>query len=108
MNDVETARVSAMYEYFSKHANNTSGSAKEILSKIKNGYVPNEKDVFELIETDQKKIDKYKAFYDIRQRIRENGKVSEEDLKFLVNELGLDKDLSADVINNFNKSDLVN
>ena len=48
------------------------------MNKIKNGYISNDADVFELCCDDQKKVDEYREMFDIKQRVKD-GKISEQD-----------------------------
>lgn len=67
---------------------NNSDSANNIMNKIKNGYIPNDADVFELYCDDQKKVDEYREMFDIKQRVKD-GKISEQDYQFLINKIGI-------------------
>lgn len=53
--ELDYGKVSQRYDYYSKERLNFSDNATSIMNKIKDGYVPNEADVFELLERDQKK-----------------------------------------------------
>ena len=79
-----------------------------ILEEMKNVYVPNEADVFELMNTDQKKIDEYRSFYDLREKVSSNEKISKEDLELLISELDLDGKLSPELIDKITLSDKAN
>ena len=89
--ELEKATTKARYEYYKKNRINFSKSSEEILEKIKNGYIPNEKDVFELLTTEEEKINQYKKFYDIKDSISKNGTIDKENLDFLIKQLNLDE-----------------
>ncbi len=98
MDNLSELKSKANYEFFLKNSVNKSKSAKAILEKIKEGYDPNDADIFELTNTDQKRIDEYRTFYDIREKVSSNEKISKDDLEFLINELDLNGKLSSDLI----------
>ena len=62
--------------------------ANMILEQIKNGYEPNDADVFELCCDEQDKIDEYREMYDIKQRVKD-GQISEKDYNYLINKIGV-------------------
>ena len=81
--DLEQALINKRYEQYQKQKINNSDSANNIMNKIKNGYIPNDADVFELCCDDQKKVDEYREMFDIKQRVKD-GKISEQDYQFLI------------------------
>ena len=87
--DLEQALINKRYEQYQKINNNAS--ANDIMNKIKNGYIPNDADVFELCCDDQKKVDEYREMFDIKQRVKD-GKISEQDYQFLINKIGINDD----------------
>lgn len=86
--DLEQALINKRYEQYQKKKINNSDSANNIMNKIKNGYIPNDADVFELYCDDQKKVDEYREMFDIKQRVKD-GKISEQDYQFLINKIGI-------------------
>lgn len=86
--DLEQALINKRYEQYQKQKINNSDSANSIMNKIKNGYIPNDADVFELCCDDQKKVDEYREMFDIKQRVKD-GKISEQDYQFLINKIGI-------------------
>ncbi len=92
--ELEQATIKSRYEYYKKNRKNFSKEAETILDKIREGYIPNEADVFELLETDQRKINQYRKFYEIKDSISKNGRINQEDLKFLIQQLGIDEQTS--------------
>jgi len=91
----EQASIKARYEYYKNNRKNVSKEAEGILNKIREGYIPNEADVFELLETDQNKINQYRKFYKIKDSISKDGRINQEDLNFLIKQLGIDEQTSA-------------
>ena len=89
--DLEQALINKRYEQYQKQKINNSDSANSIMNKIKNGYIPNDADVFELCCDDQKKVDEYREMFDIKQRVKD-GKISEQDYQFLINKIGINDD----------------
>ena len=108
MNNLSEIKSSANYEFFLKNSVNKSESAKAILEKIKNGYNPTEADIFELMNTDQERIDEYRAFHDIRDKVSSNEKISKEDLELLISELDLDGKLSPELVDRITLSEKTN
>ena len=86
--DLEQALINKRYEQYQKQKINNSDSANSIMNKIKNGYIPNDADVFELCCDDKKKVDEYREMFDIKQRVKD-GKISEQDYQFLINKIGI-------------------
>ena len=76
------------YNYYLSKKINNSDHANMILEQIKNGYEPNDADVFELCCDEQDKIDEYREMYDIKQRVKD-GQISEEDYNYLINKIGV-------------------
>ena len=89
--DLEQALINKRYEQYQKQKINNSDSANSIMNKIKNGYIQNDADVFELCCDDQKKVDEYREMFDIKQRVKD-GKISEQDYQFLINKIGINDD----------------
>ena len=108
MNNLNVAKAKGSYEFFLRNSKNKSQRAMAILEEMKNVYVPNEADVFELMNTDQKKIDEYRSFYDLREKVSSNEKISKEDLELLISELDLDGKLSPELIDKITLSDKAN
>ena len=67
------------------------------MNKIKNGYIPNDADIFELCCDNQKKVDEYREMFDIKQRVKD-GKISEQDYQFLINKIGINDDYLQSLI----------
>lgn len=95
--DLEQALINKRYEQYQKQKINNSDSANNIMNKIKNGYIPNDADVFELSCDDQKKVDEYREMFDIKQRVKD-GKISEQDYQFLINKIGINDDYLQSLI----------
>ena len=95
--DLEQALINKRYEQYQTQKINNSDSANNIMNKIKNGYIPNEADVFELCCDDQKKVDEYREMFDIKQRVKD-GKISEQDYQFLINKIGINDDYLQSLI----------
>ena len=95
--DLEQALINKRYEQYQKQKINNSDSANNIMNKIKNGYIPNEADVFELCCDDQKKVDEYREMFDIKQRVKD-GKILEQDYQFLINKIGINDDYLQSLI----------
>lgn len=89
--DLEQALINKRYEQYQKQKINNSASANDIMNKIKNGYIPNDADVFELCCDDQKKVDEYREMFDLKQRVKD-GKISEQDYQILINKIGINDD----------------
>lgn len=95
--DLEQALINKRYEQYQKQKINNSDSANNIMNKIKNGYIPNDADVFELCCDNQKKVDEYREMFDIKQRVKD-GKISEQDYQFLINKIGINDDYLQSLI----------
>ena len=95
--DLEQALINKRYEQYQKQKMNNSDSANNIMNKIKNGYIPNDADVFELCCDYQKKVDEYREMFDIKQRVKD-GKISEQDYQFLINKIGINDDYLQSLI----------
>ena len=95
--DLEQALINKRYEQYQKQKINNSDSANNIMNKIKNGYIPNDADVFELCCDDQKKVDEYREMFNINQRVKD-GKISEQDYQFLINKIGINDDYLQSLI----------
>lgn len=95
--DLEQTLINKRYEQYQKQKINNSDSANNIMNKIKNGYIPNDADVFELCCDDQKKVDEYREMFDIKQRVKD-GKISEQDYQFLINKIGINDDYLQSLI----------
>ena len=94
---LEQALINKRYEQYQKQKINNSDSANSIMNKIKNGYIPNDADVFELCCDDQKKVDEYREMFNINQRVKD-GKISEQDYQFLINKIGINDDYLQSLI----------
>ncbi len=105
--ELDDGKASQRYDYYSEERLNFSDNATIIMNKIKDGYDPNEADVFELLERDQKRIDDYRKFYNIRKDIEDTGKISEGDLKFLIESLGVDEETSKKMYEGFKEKGVV-
>ncbi len=90
--ELEEAIVSNRYQYYEKNRINHSDSADRIMEKIKNGYDPNEADVFELMNDSEEKIKLYRRFYEIRDKVGKERRISKEDFDFLISILGVDSE----------------
>ena len=95
--DLEQALINKRYEQYQKQKINNSDSANNIMNKIKNGYIPNDADVFELCCDDQKKVDEYREMFNIKQRVKD-GKISEQDYQFLISKIGINDDYLQSLI----------
>ena len=94
---LEQALINKRYEQYQKQKINNSDSANSIMNKIKNGYIPNDADVFELCCDDQKKVDEYREMFNINQRVKD-GKISKQDYQFLINKIGINDDYLQSLI----------
>ena len=95
--DLEQALINKRYEQYQKQKINNSDSVNNIMNKIKNGYIPNDADVFELCCDDQKKVDEYREMFNIKQRVKD-GKISEQDYQFLISKIGINDDYLQSLI----------
>lgn len=87
---MDNAEIRKRYETYAKQQVNFSPSANAIMEKIKNGYDPNQADVFELMTNDQAKVDKYRYFYDLKQKALDTSKeFTEEEFDSLIDLMGL-------------------
>lgn len=101
---LEKAIWNQRYNYYSSKRVNNSEHADAILEQIKNGYDPNEADIFELLCDDEEKISEYRAMFDIRQRVK-SGQISVKDYDYLIEKIGIsDKDLEETLRENFKLS----
>lgn len=89
--DFEQALASRRYEYYLNQKINNSDSANRLMERIKEGYDPNEADVFELVCDEQEKIDEYRKMFDVKQRVKD-GQITEADYQFLINKIGIKDD----------------
>ena len=83
--EAETKKIIAKqnYDFYLSKLGNDTPEALELLEKIKNGYEPNQRDVFVIMCNDLEQIKEYTTFYDLRERIK-NGIVSEQDFNYLI------------------------
>ena len=83
--DEESKKIIAQnnYRFYLEHLGNDSPEALALLEKIKEGYNPNQRDVFVIMCDDKNKIEEYTRFYDIRERVSK-GVISEEDFDYLI------------------------
>ena len=82
------AIINQRYNYYLSKKVNNSESANKILERIKDGYEPDDADVFELCCNDQKMIEEYREMFDIKQRVK-NGNISKSDYDFLIEKVGV-------------------
>ncbi len=107
ISEADEAVIKARYNTYKESTVNQSKSAQAILAKIKNGYVPNEADVFELTNTDQALIDAYRANYEIQQTIKINGKIYYDDLVNLIKQMDVDEATGLEMIRGFDQNGLI-
>lgn len=88
-NEFNKAIINQRYNYYLSKKVNNSESATKILEKIKNGYDPNDADIFELCCDEQSKIDEYRTMFDLKQRVKD-GKISNADYDFLIKKIGIE------------------
>lgn len=89
--ELENAIVKQRYNFWLSQRKNFSESANLILSRIKDGYYPNDADVFELCSDNEKHIEEYRNMYELKQRVKE-GKISRNDFNNLVTIIGFGDD----------------
>lgn len=95
--EMDRAIINQRYNYYLKVKINNSEHANMLLEKIKNGYEPNDADVFELCCDDEEKITKYREMFDIKQRVKD-GKISEKDYEYLINKIGINDEYLEEVL----------
>ena len=86
--ELDRSIINKRYNYYLKTKTNNSEHANKILEKIKNGYEPNDADVFELYCDDEEKITEYREMFDIKQRVK-GGQISEKDYEYLIKKIGI-------------------
>ncbi|MBR1718233.1 MAG: hypothetical protein IJ715_03065 [Bacilli bacterium] len=86
--ELDRSIINKRYNYYLKTKTNNSEHANMILEKIKNGYEPNDADVFELYCDDEEKITEYREMFDIKQRVK-GGQISEKDYEYLIKKIGI-------------------
>lgn len=84
--ELRKAIIKANIETYSKMRVNFSKEADRVMEKIANGEEVTRLDVFILTCTEQEKINQYRTFYELNERIK-NGKIKETDFHFLVKTL---------------------
>lgn len=90
-------------EAYSKYRRNFSPEAENIMRKLYDGKEISPLEVFILSCDDKRKIEQYKKFYDIREKIN-NGNISYEQLELLSGELQIDdEDLKMRLIETINE-----
>ena len=89
--------INQRYNYYLKAKTNNSEHANMLLEKIKNGYEPNDADVFELCCDDEEKITEYREMFDIKQRVKD-GKISKKDYEYLINKIGINDEYLEEVL----------
>lgn len=90
--EIENAIINQRYKFWLSQRKNFSESANLILSKIKDGYDPNDADVFEICSDNEKQIEEFRNMYKLKQRVKK-GKISEEDFNYLVTLIGFDDNI---------------
>lgn len=95
--DLNRAIIKQRYNYYLKVKTNNSERANMILEKIKNGYEPNDADVFELCCDDEEKIMEYRKMFDIKQRVKD-GHISKNDYEYLIEKIGINDKYLEDLL----------
>ena len=86
--ELDRVLINQRYNYYLKVKTNNSEHANMLLEKIKNGYEPNDADVFELCCDDEEKNAEYREMFDIKQRVKD-GQISKKDYEYLIKKIGI-------------------
>ena len=86
--DLEIAINKQRYNFYYNHRKNYSKRADMILEKIKNGYNPNDADVFEIFCDDEEQIKKYRYIFELKERVKD-GYISYEDFYSIIDSIGI-------------------
>ena len=84
---IEKLRIESEIKFINGIRTNFSKQADDVFENIKNGKKSTKMDYFILTTTNQKQIDEALKFDSIKQNIG-SGKISYEDIDFLINNLG--------------------
>lgn len=87
--EIQEARKKAMFNVYSRRRINFSPEANAIMEKIAEGIEPTKLEVFILTCNEPEKIELYRTFYGIQERISENGKIDNRDFDFLIETLNI-------------------
>ena len=95
------------YDFYLSKLGNSTPEALDLLERIKNGYQPNQRDVFVIMCDNLEQIERYTTFYDLRERTK-NGTISERDFNFLLKEMQInDPNLESQLRSKFTEKGIL-
>ena len=90
LRELAIASIKQEYEFWIKRRENISPRTDELLKQILNGHILTKTEELEMVCSDQKMVEHYKLYEDLKQRISNNNVISYDDLYELCYEMGLD------------------
>ncbi len=105
--DIIYAEIKQEYEYWAKKRINISKRTDEMLKKVLNGHTLSRKEEFEMMCSDQKEIERFSTFEDLKGRVTSNKVISEEDFYNLCNQIGFDEKMTETIKIGFENKGLI-
>ena len=78
------------YEFWANKRENISPRTDELLKQILNGHILSKTEVFEMVCSDQEKVEEYTKYEDLKQKVLDSNGITLEDLNQLCQTIGSD------------------
>lgn len=78
------------YEFWANKRENISPRTDELLKQILNGHILSKTEVFEMVCSDQEKVEEYTKYEDLKQKVLDSNGITLEDFNQLCQTIGSD------------------
>ena len=90
LKELAIASIKQEYEFWANKRDNISSRTDELLKQILNGHILSKSEEFEMVCTDEEKVNDYSKYEKMKQRIVDNNGVTLDDFNELCKTIGFD------------------
>ncbi len=90
LRELAIASIKQEYEFWANKRDNISSRTDELLKQILNGHILSKSEEFEMVCTDEEKVNDYSKYEKMKQRIADNNGITLDDFNELCKTIGFD------------------
>ncbi len=90
LKELAIALIKQEYEFWANKRENISPRTDELLKQILNGHILSKSEEFEMVCSDQEKVEEYAKYEDLKQKVLDSNGITLEDFNQLCQTIGFD------------------
>ena len=90
LKELAIALIKQDYEFWANKRENISPRTDELLKQILNGHILSKSEEFEMVCSDQEKVEEYTKYEDLKQKVLDSNGITLEDFNQLCQTIGFD------------------